>query len=621
MTWRAILLGLLLSTAIGLILPVTEFVVRGTRLGLSSATPAAFFLLFLILIGPQLLLKFVKPTMALKRQELLLVFAMMGVATVIPTRGFGGMFFGMATGAAYYASPENDWDHTVLPHLKSSVVIKDKDAVRQMYEGLDPGEAFPWRAWNRPLLWWTAFMLCLGATVISLMFVFRRAWIEHERLAFPVANVAMSLVGEEGVTSRVSPLLRSLAFWVGFLIPAILESLNGLHWYFPELFEGFRPQYGIPNQVPWVGGIRLRISFLMVGFAFFIDSKVAFSLWFFYLISVPIAWLYGILFPDHGETLGVWSNSGASGTIMAHQQVGAMLVLVGGMIWTARLSLAREKRMLLLFAASATSWGVMIWHSGVPAWIAPIVVGSSLLIWLCMTRLMAQAGIATIGPAIVPFGLVVSTVGINNLGAAGIVALGLTLIWAGDFLTFLMGPAGNSVYLEHKASMRPAAGVGALLGAILLSIVACMVMTLYLMSTIGALDLHPQYFTGFPKYPWSNASTLMLESPGPSITGFAWTAVGAAFMLLLTYLHRTIFWWPFHPLGFVAQAGWIMNRLWFSLFVAWVVKVLILKYGGGRAYKRSKDLFAGIVVGLLVTGGFWLVVNSITGKPGGIGMY
>ena len=57
MTKRAVLIGAILSLAIGLLLPVTEFLIQGTRLGLSSATPAAFFLLFVILIGPQFFLE------------------------------------------------------------------------------------------------------------------------------------------------------------------------------------------------------------------------------------------------------------------------------------------------------------------------------------------------------------------------------------------------------------------------------------------------------------------------------------------------------------------------------------------------------------------------------------
>ena len=621
MTWRAFVVGSILSTAIGLILPVTELVVRGTRLGLSSATPAAFFLLFLILIGPQLLLRCVKPEWAFKRGELIVVFAMMTVATVIPTRGFGGMFFGMTTGPTYYATAENQWEATIRPHLSSAVVVKDKEAVRQMYEELDEGRPFPWRSWIGPLGWWTGFMLLMATMIIAVMFMFRSAWIEHERLAFPVANVAMALIEEGPQGSRVNPLFRSAPFWIGFLIPLVLESLNGLHWYFPNIFGGFRPRWSVPRSIAWASGLRFRISFLMIGFAFFIESKVAFSLWFFYLLSVPAAWLYGLAFPGHGEALGVWSRKGAAGAILAHQQVGAMLILLATMVWRARHSLSREKRIGLLFLVSALLWGVMLWHSGVPAWIAPLVVASALLIWISMTRLMAQAGIATIVPAIVPFGLVVSTTGVSNLGAVGLVALGLTFIWAGDMLTFLMGPTANSVYLQHREPIRPATGVLTLLSAVMLSFAACMCMTLFLTYRVGALDLHPQYFTTFPRHPWRSVSAVFAAGAGPSVTGFVWTGIGAAIMLLLTYLHGTFFWWPLHPLGFLAQGGWVMRQLWFSLFLAWLVKVAVLKYGGGRAYRKSKDLFTGIVVGLLVTGGLWLIVNSIFGKTGGIGMY
>ena len=117
MTFRALLIGLLISIGIGLVLPVTEFLIQGTRLGLSSATPAAFFLLFVLVGVIQPILKTIRPGWALTRSELLVVFAMMMVATVIPTRGFGGPLFGMSTGATYYADEGNQWVKDVRPHL------------------------------------------------------------------------------------------------------------------------------------------------------------------------------------------------------------------------------------------------------------------------------------------------------------------------------------------------------------------------------------------------------------------------------------------------------------------------------------------------------------------------
>lgn len=620
MTKRAILLGAILSLAIGLLLPVTEFLIQGTRLGLSSATPAAFFLLFVILLGPQLLVKSAKPRWALKRGELLVIFAMMMMATVVPTRGFGGPFFSMITGSTYYATEENEWMKLILPHQSDTIVIKDAKAVVQLYEGLE-GAPVPWGAWMRPLGFWSFFVLCMATMVVSVMFLLRRTWIERERLVFPVAHVALAMVEDDPKGSRLGPLFHSPLFWIGFFIPMTLESLNALHRYFPGV-PTFRLYWNMPHSILWVPHPPIRVNFLMLGFAFFIESQLSFSLWFFYLLSLPAHWIYGTFFKSHQEVLGNWTSGGPGGTIMAHQQMGAMLILVGAMIWAARKHVLKEKFSGSLFLVSTFLMCVMVWFTGVPAWVAPVVVGSTLVIWLSMTRLMAQAGLATIVPAIIPLGFVVSTLGVPGLGTAGLIAMGLTLIWTGDLLTYLMGPAANSIYVQHRSSVKTVSGALSLIAAVMLSLAGCIFMTLYLTCRMGGLNLHPQYFQWFPKLPWQFAEAKLQMPTGPSMTGFIWTGIGAGVMLLLTYMQRLFFWWPLHPLGFLAQGGWIMDQLWFSFLLAWLVKTSVLRYGGGRSYKKARLLFIGIIVGLLVVGGFWLVIDSITGMRGnGIRIY
>jgi hypothetical protein len=276
----------------------------------------------------------------------------------------------------------------------------------------------------------------------------------------------------------------------------------------------------------------------------------------------------------------------------------------------------RERFGVGLFIASAFLMCLMVWFTGIPAWIAPIVVGSALVIWLSMTRLMAQAGLATIVPAIIPLGFVASAVGIPSLGPVGLIAMGLTLIWSGDLLTYLMGPAANGIFVQERASVKSSAGALSLLAAVILSLAGCIFMTLYLTCTVGGLNLHPQYFQWFPKLPWQFAESKLQTSTGASMTGYIWTGLGAAVMLLLTYMQRLFFWWPLHPLGFLAQGGWIMRQLWFSFFLAWLVKIVVLRYGGGRVHKNARIVFIGIIVGLLVVGGLWLIIDSITGMRG-----
>ncbi|MDP6595162.1 MAG: hypothetical protein QGI86_04585 [Candidatus Poribacteria bacterium] len=614
MTKRAFLLGSIFSLTIGLMLPVTEFLIQGTRLGLSSATPAAFFLLFVTLLGPQFLLKCLKPRWALSPAEILAIFSMMMVATVIPTRGFGGPFFSMVSGATYYASTENEWATLILPYLPSTIVIKEADAVRKMYEGLE-GASIPWHAWVRPLCWWSFFILCMGSMVISVMFLFRRTWIERERLVFPVAQVALAMVEECPTGSRFNPLFRTSLFWIGFLLPMILESANALSQYFPEV-PTFRPNWTISHNIAWVPQPVIRLNFLMFGFAFFIESQLSFSLCFFFLLSLPAYWIYGHFFPGHQETLGPWTAGGPGGTIIAHQQMGAMMVLIGTMVWAARGHLLKERLTGSAFLISTTLMCLLVWGTGVPYWIAPLVVGSALVIWLSLTRLMVQAGIATIVPAIVPLGFIVSTIGVPSLGTVGLLAMGLTLIWSGDLLTYLMGPAANSIYVGHRAKISPITGSWSLLAAVMLSLGGCFFMTLYLTGKVGGLNLHPQYFQNFPLQPWRFAESKLHNATDASLTGYMWTGVGAGLMLLLTYGQRVFFWWPLHPLGFLAQGGWIMRQLWFSFLLAWLVKTAVLRYGGGGGYKKARVFFIGIIVGLLVVGGLWLIIDSTTGMRG-----
>ena len=124
-----------MAALIAIGVPYGGMVMQGSRLGLSSATPAAFFLLFVLLLTVQVGLGAVRREWAFGRGELLTIFAMMAVATAIPTRGVVGMLLPMVTGTFYYATPENQWAELIHPHLADWMVVADIEAIKTFYEG------------------------------------------------------------------------------------------------------------------------------------------------------------------------------------------------------------------------------------------------------------------------------------------------------------------------------------------------------------------------------------------------------------------------------------------------------------------------------------------------------
>jgi hypothetical protein len=72
---------------------------------------------------------------------------------------------------------------------------------------------------------------------------------------------------------------------------------------------------------------------------------------------------------------------------------------------------------------------------------------------------------------------------------------------------------------------------------------------------------------------------------------------GAGFTVFLVFMRRAMWWWPLHPLGFVMCGSWSLTYYWFAMFVAWLVKGIIMRYGGLSGYHRARPFFLGLVLG------------------------
>ncbi len=100
-------------------------------------------------------------------------------------------------------------------------------------------------------------------------------------------------------------------------------------------------------------------------------------------------------------------------------------------------------------------------------------------------------------------------------------------------------------------------------------------------------------------------------------TGYRSTAMGFGFVFtLFLYAMRSRFlWWPFHPLGYLMAPMWFTHHLWLPVFLAWLTKLLLLRYGGLRTYASALPFFFGLIIGDSVIGSLWALVNVIFGAP------
>jgi hypothetical protein len=85
---------------------------------------------------------------------------------------------------------------------------------------------------------------------------------------------------------------------------------------------------------------------------------------------------------------------------------------------------------------------------------------------------------------------------------------------------------------------------------------------------------------------------------------------------LLAFLRLRYSWWPLHPIGFLMIGTFPGAHLWLSVFIGWLAKSLIVRFGGPSMYLRAKPFFLGLIVGESVAAGFWLLLGIVLSALG-----
>ncbi|MBI3945384.1 MAG: hypothetical protein HY321_05660 [Armatimonadetes bacterium] len=628
-TFRAFFTGAVCALIIALGVPYSTYFIRGSYMDLDFSTPAAVFLFFILTFGVNPALARSARRRALTPPELMVVYVMMVVACSLPTMGFTAQVLPTAAAPFYFANAGNRWAELIQPHIPTWLAPRDPAVVAPFFEGFRRAGSVPWAAWVVPVFSWLAFVLPFYFVSTCAMVLLRRQWANRERLAYPLTHLPLELMADDG--RPVKPIYRNPILWLGFAIPFIFGSLRGLHQYFPTF-----PLPVLDTSVPMfrnTGRLILRTSFPMIGFFYLVNLETTFSLWFFNILASCVRAAMAVLGVEYKENLDIY---GASSPMMAHLGVGAMFVLVFSGLYYARPHLRdvwdrvvrRDSKVddsdeVLSYRTAfwgmclGLVWmGVCLWLVGMPALVVPVLLVAAFVLFVGLTRVVVESGLAEAVAAGSAMGFTVSSLGAGALGPKGLVAIGLCYVWAGDIRTFVMASVGNSLRMADIArpSRRPL--LGAIFLAIGITLAASIPLTIYLAYHYGGLNLNSWFFQGGARGPWDFTAGKINNPAGPAGIGWALKGLGALVMLFLTVMRQRYLWWPFHPIGFAVGATWIMDQIWFSAFVCWLIKLCIVRYGGLRGFRRARPAFLGLILGQFTCNGTWLVIDAMTGMKG-----
>jgi hypothetical protein len=301
-----VLLGLLLIPLLVTWAEYVEIRVAGPDMVSTSVIVCVFFAL-LVLLGTNALVRLLWPAAALSSRELLTVYVMGGVG--VSPCGIGLLQWLVPTLPARATGKWKDTD-ALAPHWSR---VTDEEAAKAFLAGRS-SILEHWQAWATPVLVWSGFLLALFGCLFCVAMLFRRAWVEQERLQFPLVMLPVDVVEGSAPGSRFwkSPLL-----WLGILVPVVLQSLAAAHTSVSPLVPFFKIKpgdapdlSGFFKGMPWAAVGSLQCSFypFVVGIGYLLSLETSGSCWGFFLLAKLLAVLLFALGYGDANSSSLWGK-------------------------------------------------------------------------------------------------------------------------------------------------------------------------------------------------------------------------------------------------------------------------------------------------------------------------
>jgi hypothetical protein len=622
---RAFVAGICVTVLVNLLPAYSGYVVHSSRM-VFGHLPMATMIVFALVAWPlNVVLRSVAPGWVLNRGEMIIVMAMAWIGGSIPAANFMGLLLGGIAAPYYYATPENRWGEFLLDALPTWAVPTNRaDQMRWFFEGKPTGSEIPWDAWTGPLAWWGSFLLALALLSIALVSVLRMQWVERERIPFPLAQAPLVMTEETEAGSYT--LHGDRLFWIGAALPfsVLVWNILGYFWhnlpYLPLLDTRVLDlARGFPT-------ISAKVNPFVMGFAYFTNLDVLFSLWFFYLLgAIQIG-----LFDRIGFTIGksdIWGSRG--GAAMGWQAMGSFTLFTLLGLWMSRehlrqvwrKALGRESQIddgnelmgyrFAVFGGALSALFLYFWlvRSGMSFGVAAVYLFALVLMTLGVTRFVAETGLLYARMPIMPQAFTFRTLGIAGMSAADTGALAVSYTTFGLGNTFGASTLAHIARLGAELRIRTRTLFWATIAGLLLSLILSGAYTIHLAYSYGAYNFNVYTFNSGNRAIYDTVVTMQQTPFGPDWKRMGFFGIGAVVTAACALLRRRFMWWSLTPIGLTVFTTGIINRQAFTIFVTWLAKAVILRVGGINIYRRSVPFFQGLMLGYVAGIGLVFVVD------------
>ena len=624
-TLRALVLGAL-TIAVTFYYAITE--IQGLGMGglVNSQLPIIVYVPFVLWLFFNILLKRVFPSIALRQGELLTIFCMLWLVGTVPHIGWSTYFAIWLAAPAYFATTENQWTEVLFNDLPWHFLPATTDRVLTgFFQGLPEGAAIPWEGWFSAVGNWLIVSIAMVIFGFCLVILLRRQWEEGEKLTFPLAQLPQDLTAGFDSKGCIPTILSSRLFWVGFFLVFLPILYNVATYFTPGLptLDIYWKWYAIELGAGYQA-VRFRIMPLVMAVTYLCPLDILGSMFLFHLLALA----KGAAMVRFGFTLGTEGVPLTSRGILHLESYGTMLFIGLWTFWLARRHLRRvwrqvragggepseRRRYRLALVGLVLSAGYVVGFMvfvGMSLPLALLVFVVTSLTYLVIMKLIAATGCAYL------------LTDWNHMKAKTFVheLLGTVHLSQQNYIAFRFfsgraffgnlrlpaWPALPHVLRIFSLEDRPSWVVALICTAFPVGFLVAVGSTLEMAYTRDGLasisDGSIAHYDDTVKK-LANLQAVDLERWAVFATGFFEGVI-------LAFLRARCHWFPLHPVGVAFQNTIVGILYWFSLFLVWLAKLTLLRYGGVRAYLSGKPFFYGLGIGYVVGVIFSVTVDLI----------